>query len=233
MPDTKPASIHIFSWILYDGRDTRVPGCLIAKEDDRLAEHLSLWVSQYGIVAIFVLMTLESACIPIPSEAVVPYAGYLAYNHQLSFAAAVISATVANVVGGLIAYWIGWRGGRPLILRYGRYILLSPRHLASAERWFGRYGEWTVFFGRLLPGLRTFISLPAGIGKMSLPRFVLYSALGSLPWNFALAWGGFQLGKHWEAVGTYLKPLTVFGVAVLVLAVLWFWFGQRHARRAG
>ncbi|WP_290584762.1 DedA family protein [Alicyclobacillus sp.] len=198
-----------------------------------MAEHLSLWVSQYGIVAIFVLMTLESACIPIPSEAVVPYAGYLAYNHQLSFTGAVLTATAANVVGGWIAYLVGARGGRPLILRYGRYILLSERHLKQAERWFERHGEWTVFFGRMLPALRTFISLPAGIGRMNPVRFTLYSALGSLPWNFALAWAGWQLGKHWEAVGTYLKPLTWFGAAVLVVGVVWFWFGQRRRRRAG
>lgn len=187
----------------------------------------SNFVGHYGSLAVFILMTLESVCIPIPSEAVMPYAGYLAFTHQMSFVTAVVVATIANVFGGLIAYYIGKTGGRAFILRYGRYILLNEHHLTRAEQWFAHRGEITVFLARLLPGLRTFISLPAGIAKMPLGRFLIYSALGSLPWNFALVWGGFQLGKHWDSVGTYIKPLTYFAVIVLVVAVLWFWFGRR------
>jgi membrane protein DedA with SNARE-associated domain len=197
----------------------------------RLAAHITNFVSHYGILAVFVLMTLESVCIPIPSEAVMPPAGYLAYTHQLSFVGVVVASTVANVLGGLIAYYIGKTGGRAFILRYGRYVLLSERHLARAESWFAKRGEITVFIGRLLPGIRTFVSLPAGVAKMPLGKFIVYSALGSLPWNFALTLAGFELGKHWENVSAVLKPFTYFAGAVLVLSVLWFWFGRRSNQR--
>jgi membrane protein DedA with SNARE-associated domain len=197
-----------------------------------LAEHLSNFVSHYGSLAIFLLMTLESACIPIPSELVMPYAGYLAYAHEMSFLGAVLIATLANVVGGLLAYAIGRTGGRAFVLKYGRFVLLSPAHLDKAEDWFNRYGEWTVFFGRLLPGMRTFISLPAGMARMRLGKFVIFSAAGSLPWNFGLTWAGFQLGKHWNEVEHMLKPLTYFGAAVLLVAVIWFWSGRRKTRQS-
>lgn len=196
-----------------------------------MAEALQQFILHYGSFAIFLLMTLESVCIPIPSEVVVPYAGYLVYIHELSFVEVVIVATLANVVGGLIAYAIGRTGGRAFIAKYGRYVLLKNSHLDKAENWFSRYGEWTVFFGRLLPAIRTFISLPAGMAKMNLVKFVVYSALGSLPWNLGMAWAGFELGKHWTEVEHYLKPFTYFGVLVLFLAVVWFWFGKHRQNR--
>jgi membrane protein DedA with SNARE-associated domain len=197
-----------------------------------LAVHFSDFVTHYGSLAVFILMTLESTCIPIPSEAVMPYAGYLAFTGHMSFVTAVIVGTLANVVGGLIAYYIGKKGGRAFILRYGRYVLLNEHHLIRAETWFARRGEITVFVARLLPALRTFISLPAGVANMPLGKFIVYSLLGSLPWNLALVWAGFALGQNWDTVGTYLKPLTYFAAAVLVLSVLWFWFGRRRARNA-
>lgn len=197
-----------------------------------MAAHLDVFISQFGNIAVFVLMTLESMCIPIPSEVVMPYAGYHAFAHGQSYVVAVLVGTLANVVGGLIAYAVGRAGGRPFIRRYGRYILLNQRHLDRAEQWFQRRGEITVFITRLLPALRTFISLPAGVAKMRVGRFILYTAIGSLIWNFALTYAGFQLGKHWDVVATSIKPLTYFGAALLVLAVLWFWFGRRKAKSA-
>lgn len=186
------------------------------------------FIAHHGSLAVFLLMTLESACIPIPSEVVLPFAGYLAYHHSMSITVAVLVSTLANVFGGLLAYAVGLYGGRPFILRYGRFILLSERHLDSAERWFARYGEITVLVGRLLPAVRTFISLPAGVAKMPLGRFIIYSALGSLPWNLGLVLAGYQLGKHWNVVEHATKPLTYAGAAVLVLAALWFWFGRKR-----
>jgi membrane protein DedA with SNARE-associated domain len=193
----------------------------------RVVSHIVNFISTHGNIAIFILMTLESACIPIPSEAVMPYGGYLAYVHTLSFWPVVIIGTLANVVGGLIAYYVGYYGGRPLIRRYGRYILLSEKHLSQSEAWFQRYGEWTVLIARMLPAFRTVISLPAGIAKMSVGRFIVFSALGSLPWNFALTLLGFELGKNWDVVEHHSKPLTYIGVAVIVLILLYFWFGRR------
>lgn len=196
----------------------------------RLTGQLLQFISSHGLAAVFILMTLESACIPIPSEVVMPFAGFMAWRGDLGLVAIVVIATIANVVGGLIAYAVGAWGGRAVILRWGRYVLLRPDHLARAERWFQRYGEWTVFVCRLLPALRTFISLPAGIARMSIGRFIFYSALGSLPWNFLLAYGGFKLGQHWEQVAHYVKPLTYFGALVLLGAVVWFWLGRRRPR---
>ncbi|WDL97964.1 DedA family protein [Alicyclobacillus sp. ALC3] len=196
------------------------------------AQHLGLFISHYGNVAVFLLMTLESACIPIPSEVVMPLAGYHAFTAHQSFIVPVLIGTLANVVGGLIAYAVGRAGGRPFIHRYGRYILLNDRHLERAEQWFARRGEITVFVTRLLPALRTFISLPAGVAKMGLWRFTIYTAIGSFIWNFALTDAGYQLGQHWETVAKYTKPLTYIGAVLLVAAVVWFWFGRRRASAA-
>ncbi|HET7313114.1 DedA family protein, partial [Salinisphaera sp.] len=165
-----------------------------------MSDTLTTVIEHYGLLAVFVLSTLESACIPIASEVVVPPAGFLAYQGALSLWGVVAAATLGNVAGGWIAYAVGRRGGRPLIRRYGRYIWLSERHLARAEAWFTRRGEITVFVARLLPAFRTFISLPAGIGEMPLGRFLIYSLLGSLPWNLALALAGYEFGAHWDTI---------------------------------
>lgn len=189
---------------------------------------LSLLISHYGNTAIFVLMTLESACIPIPSEAVMPFAGYLSFTHVLNFWMVVSIGTIANVVGGLIAYAIGMYGGRPFITRVGRYVLLSPHHVEVAEKWFNKYGEVTIFFGRMVPAVRTFVSLPAGIARMNLSRFILFSLLGSLLWNFAMTYAGFQLHAQWGVLASKMKPLSYIGALILVAAVVLFWTNRRN-----
>lgn len=188
-------------------------------------------IANYGLIAIFFLSAVESACIPVPSELVVAPAGFLAHQGTLSFWPVVIAATLGNVAGGWVAYALGRRGGRSLILRYGRYVWLNEKHLAFTENWFARYGEITVFVMRLLPAFRTFISVPAGVGEMPLGRFLLYSFLGSLPWNFALAAAGYQLGAHWDLLEDYLKPVSYIAAVAMVIVVLWFWLGMRRSRR--
>ena len=141
----------------------------------------------YGLLAIFITMTLESACVPIPSEIVVPYGGVLAAQGHVTLWAVVVVATVANLVGSSIAYAAGRYGGRALVLRYGRYVFMSPHHLDVADRWFERRGEVTVFVTRMMPGVRTFISVPAGVARMPYVRFIVYSALGAFLWNLGLA----------------------------------------------
>lgn len=196
-----------------------------------MSDALTAFVDHYGLIAVFVLSALESACIPIPSELVVPPAGFLAYQGSLSLWSVVAAATLANVAGSWVAYEVGRRGGRPLIERYGRYVRLNENHLARAEHWFAHHGEITVFVARLLPAFRTFISLPAGIGEMPLGRFLLYSLLGALPWNLALAVAGYELGAHWDVIEAYLKPLSYLAAAALAIVVVWFWLGSRRARR--
>lgn len=196
-----------------------------------MSDVLTTFIANYGLVAVFILSALESACIPLPSELVVAPAGFLAYQGTLSLWGVIAAATLGNVAGGWIAYAIGRRGGRPLIQRYGRYVWLNERHLAKAEDWFARYGEITVFVARLLPAFRTFISLPAGIGAMALWRFLLYSLLGSLPWNLGLAAAGYQLGAHWEIIMEYIEPISYIAAVAFLGVVLWFWLGLRRARR--
>lgn len=189
---------------------------------------LSPFIVHYGNAAIFLLMTLESACIPIPSEAVVPYAGFLAYLGKMNFWDIVLIATLANLFGGSIAYIVGRLGGRALIVHYGKYILLSTKHLERAEIWFAKRGEITILIGRIFPAIRTIISLPAGIAKMRFGKFLVFSTIGSFIWNFALAYLGLQLASHWNIIAEKMKPFTYAGVFVLLIAVLWFWFGRRR-----
>ncbi len=190
----------------------------------------------YGLVAIFVTMALESACVPIPSEVVVPYGGFLAAQGHTQLWMVVLVATVANLVGSTVAYAAGRYGGRSLVLRYGRYVLMSPHHLDVADHWFQRRGQLTVFLTRMMPGVRTFISVPAGVARMPYGRFALYSFLGALPWNLALAYLGWVFGENWERLQeSFSRYNLVFwgllGLAI-VAAVAWKWRAVRRSRAA-
>lgn len=190
----------------------------------------------YGLWAVFITMTLESAAIPIPSEIVVPYGGFLAAQGHTALWAVVLVATLANLVGSTIAYGVGRWGGRALVERYGRYVFMSTHHLDMAEEWFARRGEVTVFATRMMPAVRTFISVPAGVARMNYVRFAVYSFLGSLPWNLALAYLGYVFGENWERLQGYFHQYNVvfYGVAgAAVLAfVAWKVRGWRRRRAA-
>jgi membrane protein DedA with SNARE-associated domain len=186
-------------------------------------------VGSWGLIAIFITMTGESAGIPISSEIVVPLGGALASQGRLSLPAVIAVSSVANLVGSLIAFWLTRRYGERVVLsRAGRWMGLSRGHLRLAHRFFDRFGLWAVFLGRLLPIVRTYISFPAGISRIGYVRFTLATLAGAIPWNFALAYAGYRLGKHYEAVAAYLGPLVIpIAIAVvIVLAVAW-WFGRR------
>jgi membrane protein DedA with SNARE-associated domain len=186
-------------------------------------------LGRYGYQAVFVLMVLESALIPIPSEVTMVFGGFLASRGELSFFWVGLLGTLANVVGSWIAYWIGLRGGRPLVERWGRYVFLRPHELDRAEAWFERHGEMAVFVGRLLPVVRTFISLPAGVARMPFGRFTLFTFLGCLPWTFALTWAGLVLGDNWETVLRYGEPISV-AIAVAGVALIAWWLIRRRRR---
>lgn len=196
-----------------------------------LATFVMHWVQGSGTIGVFLAMVLESACIPLPSEVIMPFGGYLAWTGHGQLWMMIVAGTLGNVVGSLIAYYVGRWGGRPLLNRFGRYIHLSERHLHSADRWFERRGEWAVLIGRLLPGVRTFISLPAGIAKMPVGRFILYTTIGSLPWVAILAYAGFKLGQNWAGIEHYTHPLLYVAVILVVALVVWLWFtrGKRQA----
>ena len=197
-----------------------------------LSRFITEEVAQYGYLAIFVLMVLESACIPIPSEVTMVFGGalvsapFLAPEHQLDLVAVGLVGAVANLVGSWLAYWVGYVGGRPLIDRWGRYLLLRPHEIDRAHDWFERYGHEAVFFGRLLPVVRTFISLPAGVARMSFAKFSLYTLLGCLPWTFGLAFLGYKLGERWEQVERFIQPFSWLIAVALVAAVAW-WVWRR------
>jgi len=185
-----------------------------------------------GYPGIVLLMGLESMVLPIPSEVVMPFAGWLAYDGQMDWVIASIAGTMGCTLGSLIAYGIGYYGGRPLILRYGRYVLLQEKHLESAERWFQKWGASAVFFTRLLPVLRTFISIPAGICRMNVVSFALLTTLGSAPWCFALTYAGYLLGPEWESIIKFFEPFEVLIILAAIILVAYYFFFYRK-RKAG
>ena len=192
---------------------------------------------RFGYIGVVIAMTIESCAIPLPSELILPFAGWSVSRGLIepltsspwSYWAAVLAGVLGNTLGSLASYAIGAYGGRPLVERYGRYVLISAHDLELAERWFARFGEATVFFSRMLPIVRTFISVPAGIARMPLWRFTLFSILGAVPWVMLLVWGGMQLGDHWLELKQSLKGLDYLVAAAIIAAVgIFIW---RHVRR--
>jgi membrane protein DedA with SNARE-associated domain len=179
-------------------------------------------IASTGYLGVFFLMILESAVMPVPSEIVMPFAGFLVSSGQFNLWYVVLAGTVGNVVGSLVAYFVGLYLGRGFILRYGKYILLEKKYLLLTENWFKRYGEKTVFFCRMLPVVRTINALPAGIGKMNLKKFIIYTFIGSIPWNFALTYIGVVLGKNWNLISDYSHILDILVGAILVGFIIWF-----------
>jgi membrane protein DedA with SNARE-associated domain len=176
--------------------------------------------TRYGGVAL--LMAIESACIPLPSELIMPFAGYLVYEGTLKLLWVATAGAIGCNLGSLIAYEIGCYGGRPLVEKYGRWILLSRRELNWADRFFAHWGYLAVFIARLLPVVRTFIALPAGIARMPRGRFHLYTFVGSWVWCLALAWFGMKLGENWRELGKYFHEFDAVIGLVLVVGIVWF-----------
>ncbi|MDQ0286035.1 membrane protein DedA with SNARE-associated domain [Desulfofundulus luciae] len=181
------------------------------------------FISDLGYWGIAIGMAIESANIPLPSEVILPFGGYLVSTGRLDFFWAAMAGTIGGTVGSIISYFIGLWGGRPFLLRYGRYIGISHKHFELAERWFHRYGEATVFFTRLMPVVRTFISLPAGISGMNFPRFVIYTFLGSLPWSFFLTYLGLKMGQHWQDLKYWFHRLDLVVALGLLVLVVYLW----------
>jgi membrane protein DedA with SNARE-associated domain len=182
-----------------------------------LIDFVTATIGDYGLFAVFGLMLLESMGILIPSEAISPFAGYLVSQERMSMFGATAAGVLGNLVGSWIAYFIGLWGGRELWVRYGRFVGVREHHLIMAEKWFDKYGEFTVFISRCLPGIRTFISFPAGTARMNFAKFTFYTFLGCVPWVFALTYLGYLLGENWDRVGSYLHYLD-YAIALGVLA---------------
>ncbi len=181
-----------------------------------------------GLLGIFFGMLLESAYIPIPSEIILPYAGYLVFLGKATFLTAGLTGLAGSLVGAFISYEIALYGGRPLVERYGRYIFIRRHELDAADRWFERHGDAAVFIGRLLPGIRTFISLPAGVARMRLGRFLVFSLLGAIPWTVLFMAIGYELGRNWKHVSG--QNHVAEAIAVLILAVWVAWIVVRRKK---
>jgi membrane protein DedA with SNARE-associated domain len=174
-------------------------------------------IAVLGYGGVFILMAIESACIPLPSEVVMPFAGYLAATGRFDLQLIALAGAFGCLAGSYVAYYVGARGGRYFLERYGRWVLITPHELEIADRFFDRWGAPAIFFGRILPVIRTFIALPAGVARMRLLPFTIYTVIGSYIWCLALAFAGMKLGQHWRAVGPYFHR---FETIVIVLMVI-------------
>jgi membrane protein DedA with SNARE-associated domain len=195
-----------------------------------------------GPLGVTLLMAIESACIPLPSEVIMPFAGFLAFKGQMTFhglgaghpAAQILIAGLFGALGcnlgSLPAYELGAWGGRKAVVHFGKYIFLNLDHLDQAHRFFERFGHWAILVGRMLPVIRTFIALPAGIAKMNRVHFHLTTFIGSLPWCLGLAWVGYKLGEKWDTLGVYFHRFDLVIGAGLVAGVVWFLVNHRRKR---
>ena len=193
-----------------------------------LIDAVTEFIGDNGVPAVFLLMTLESACIPVPSEVIMLFAGYLVSIDQMTLTEAVVAGVAGNVVGSWIAWAVGAYAGRTWIEHHGRKLHITPARLAWADRWFERYGPIVVLVARCLPIIRTFISLPAGIARMPFWRFTLYTLIGCIPWVLALTLIGQQVGANWEEWHQHLEILTYAVAACLVAGVVYLWIRSRR-----
>jgi membrane protein DedA with SNARE-associated domain len=187
-----------------------------------LASFIIAVISWGGYTGVIILMAIESACIPLPSEIIMPFSGYLVFRGDFGLFWVGLAGAFGCVVGSVPAYYLGLYGGRPLIEKYGKYVLVSHHDLDIADRWFERYGDWAIFFSRLLPVVRTFISFPAGVAKMNVPRFVVYTFVGSFPWCLGLAYIGMKLGENWDTLGVYFHKFDIVIGLLLAAGVIYY-----------
>lgn len=185
-------------------------------------------ISRLGYFGVAILMSIESACIPLPSEIIMPFAGYLVFIGRFNLFWAGFFGAAGNLFGSILAYLAGLYGGRPLIEKYGKYILISHKDLDKADLWFEKYGDFAVFFSRLFPVIRTYISFPAGAARMRFGKFCVYTFLGSLPWSLGLAYLGLKLGANWEFLREYFKKFDIIIGVIIILGI--FWYILRHIK---
>jgi membrane protein DedA with SNARE-associated domain len=199
---------------------------------EKLIALLAGWIigviSTLGYGGIMLLMAIESACIPLPSEIIMPFSGYLVHKGEMTLWGVALAGAIGCVVGSIPAYYLGMYGGRPLVEKYGKWLLISHHDLHLADRWFEKHGEIIIFIGRLLPAVRTFIAFPAGIARMHMGKFILYTFSGSLIWCWLLAYAGMKTGENWESLKVYFHEFHI--VLVFVAVVFMVWYVRRHLK---
>ncbi len=188
-------------------------------------------ISAFGYAGIFVAIMIESIFVPIPSEIILPFAGYLVYAGVFDFWFLMIVATAASIAGFLTAYGIGYFGGIPFLKKYGKYLLITPKHLKESEKWFKRHGHKAVLMCRIVPAVRCIISFPAGLSRMNVAEFAIYSTLGSIPWNAVLILIGYLLGPRYVLISRYSSLLDTIGIAALLLMLGYVFYKIRKPRK--
>lgn len=189
---------------------------------DPLVQFVISLISSIGYPGIFALMVLESALVPIPSEAIMPFSGFLVADGKLDFVGAVLAGSIGNLVGSIVVYHLGKRVGREFLIKYGRFFLFKEHHLETTEQLFGKHGAKISFYGRLLPAIRTYVSLPLGITHTNFKKFLVYTFVGSLIWNALLVYAGMQLGGNWKNIGNYSTLLDIVAIVVIAAFIIWF-----------
>ncbi len=195
-----------------------------------IAEWITSFMSALGYPGLVIMMGFESMIAPVPSEVVMPFAGFLVAQGQFTFLGATLASSLGTLIGSLLGYAMGRYGGYPLVHRFGRYMLLEKEHLEATVAWFEKRGEITVFVCRFVPIVRHLISIPAGVGRMNLPRFCLFTLLGGTAWNVFLLWLGVKLGERWELVHEYSHQIDYVCLAVLLAGGAW-WVRRHLLRR--
>jgi membrane protein DedA with SNARE-associated domain len=197
---------------------------------EAIAEWATRVLEQSGYAGLAFLMTLESMIAPVPSEAVMPFAGFLVVQGTFTLEGAVLASSAGTLIGSWLGYLMGAWGGYPVVARWGRYLLLNREHLEWTARWFEKRGEMTILIARFIPVVRHLISIPAGVARMSPWRFSLYTLIGGTTWNCILLYAGMELRERWELIQKYTHHVDIAVVAVLIAAVAWWIFRRLHAR---
>jgi membrane protein DedA with SNARE-associated domain len=197
---------------------------------EHLAEYFTYAIETTGYFGAGFLMTMESMVAPVPSELVMPFVGFLVVEGKFSLALAILVTSLGSIIGSLISYYMGYFGGRPFVIKAGKYLLLNHEHLEWTEHWFSRHGSWTIFVSRFIPVVRHLISIPAGLGKMKLLPFCVYTLLGATMWNTFLLLCGYKLRQNWRLVQQYSHELDI--IVVIMLAIIGVWFVATHIKRA-
>lgn len=195
-----------------------------------LASLVTNIISDTGYLGVFLFMVLESACLPVPSEIIMPFSGYLVFLNRFSFWSVVLIGALGNLTGSWIAYFLGRLELRHIFEKYGKYILISKKDLDRADRWFAKHGSEAAFFSRLLPVVRTFISLPAGIVKTDIKKFSFYTFAGSFIWSALLTFIGMKLGENWQAIEVYFRKFQIAIIALIIVLVVWFL--KKHLKKS-
>lgn len=196
-----------------------------------LATYLTDFISALGYPGVTILMAMESMIFPVPSEAVMPFAGFLIYEGKMNWISVLIASSLGSFIGSYLSYIIGQKGGRPFIEKYGKYFLLNHHDLEITEKFFKKYGERTIFISRFIPIIRHLISLPAGIGEMNKKKFLIYTLIGATMWNMFLAWVGFYFGAQWERAESYKKYIDPIFLGLVILLIGFFVYKKLKSRR--